>query len=426
MRILFFNTFSAVHGGAERLLFDTCTELLKRGHEASIVVANDDRQSPNTQLWPSRINRYYVPELLVPFTDRYTYDRCRKTDAYRETMRYVQDIIDIEEPDLIHVHNFPSVEIFKELNVGVPLVRTIHSYENQCESHMKRLPDGSICTHPLGEACQKLCGFEKSFKATRVRVENAFMKKHFNRLIAISPYIKDVLINNRFPEERITVVPNFTSFPLKALDVPEENLVLYVGRLTPEKGLLELVDAISRTESKPKLLVVGKDGILGQSSFQDSVQKRIDELGLEVEFEGWQVGEPVRRSYARAKVVAFSSVWPEPFGLVGIEAMTQGKPVVAFEQGGVGSWLDHGETGFLVPHLDIGEYAARIDQLFKDDDLRGTMGRRAQIAADNFTPDVHMGRLIQVYEEELNESAADRPRWSPAVRHAQCGSGVSV
>ena len=70
MKILFMNTFSAVHGGAERLLFDTAVELLGRGHDVSMVIARDDRRSKNPEFWPSRINRYYIPELVLPFTDR--------------------------------------------------------------------------------------------------------------------------------------------------------------------------------------------------------------------------------------------------------------------------------------------------------------------------------------------------------------------
>src|SRR5215831_1293480 len=103
MRILFLNSYSSVHGGAERLLFDTSTELVARGHKVSIVVANDDRRSANPESWPAKINRYYVPELMIPLTDRYNYNRLRSTPQYRNTLRYFQDIIDIEDPQIIHV-----------------------------------------------------------------------------------------------------------------------------------------------------------------------------------------------------------------------------------------------------------------------------------------------------------------------------------
>lgn len=428
MKILFLNTFSTVHGGAERLLFDTSTELLARGHQAAIVVAHDDRRSPNPEMWSSAINRYYVPELIAPVTDRSSYNRFRRTESWAEGVRYLQDIVDIESPDLVHIHNFPSVEVLDELRIPVPIIRTIHSYENQCQNHLKRLPDGSVCSHPMGKACQQICGLEKTFRATRVRVENAFMKRRFNRFIAVSDYIRDVLLSNGFPSDRIRVLPNFTRMATGATSgIAEENAILYVGRLTPEKGLVELLDAVGRTTSRPRLIVVGKDGALGQSTFQDEVVERAARSGVEVEFNGWLAGEELRRAYARAKVVGFSSVWPEPFGLVGIEAMMLGKPVIAFDGGGVRQWLTDGKTGFLVPHLDIDAYAARIDELLGNDEVRRRMGEAASARArSEFAPEVYTNQLLDIYKEALDESAADRSRWSSAVRDAQCGIGVPV
>src|SRR6478735_3089686 len=117
MKILFMNTFSTVHGGAERLIFDTSLELLARGHEVSMVVAHDDRRAKNPEFWPSRINRYYIPELILPFSDRRSYDGIRHTEQYQEAKRYLQDILNIEAPDIIHVHNFPCIEVLGDIDV---------------------------------------------------------------------------------------------------------------------------------------------------------------------------------------------------------------------------------------------------------------------------------------------------------------------
>src|SRR5205085_4746464 len=103
-------------------------------------------------------------------------------------------------------------------------------------------------------------------------------------------------------------------------------------------GLLELIDSVGMTKSRPKLVVVGKDGIFGRSSYHQTILERAALRQVEIEFMDWCAGDDLRRAYQSAKVVAFSSVWPEPFGLVGIEAMMQGKPVVAFDSGGVRDW----------------------------------------------------------------------------------------
>ncbi len=427
MRILFFNSYSSVHGGAERLLFDTSSELIARGHKVSIVVANDDRRASNPEFWPAKINRYYLPELMIPLTDRYNYNRLRRTPLYQDTLRYLQDIIDIEDPEIIHVHNFPRIEILKEIRTKAPIVRTIHSYENLCGNQLKQLPAGSICPEKLGPACQQHCNVPKTFKASRVRAENRLMKKEFRRLIAISSYIKEVLVLNGFDPDRIDVVNNFTRLTPKPLDVPEEKLVLYVGRLTPEKGLQELLNSISITKTQPKLLIVGKDGVLGQSSFQQQVLQRASELRVNVEFQDWCAGDDLRRAYQRAGVVAFSSVWPEPFGLVGIEAMMQGKPVVAFDCGGVTDWLQHAHTGLLAPHRDVCQFADCLDELLTNDILRRTMGRKAQeYALTHFTPSAHIHRLLNIYTEVVNEDSADRPLGCATIRDAQRGARLSI
>jgi len=421
------NTFSTVHGGAERLLFDTTVELLDRGHEVSMVVARDDRRSKNPEFWPSRVNRYYVPELILPFTDRHSWQGMRQSEQYLATKRYLQDIVNIEAPDLVHVHNFPCMEVLGDVEVGAPIVRTIHSYENLCENQRKQLPDGSICPHPLGNACRSICGFEKSFKATRVRAENRFMKTRFARLIAVSDYIREVLVKNGFPKNQIRVLPNFTPLSTKPFDGLQESIVLHVGRLTPEKGLLELIESLKLTTVPVKLLVVGREGALGHSDFHKQVIRRASEIGLEIEVQGWLSGDELGRAYARAQVVAFSSTWPEPFGLVGIEAMAAGKPVVAFDGGGVRQWLDHERTGFAVPQGDFAGFAKRIDQLMGDEMLRAVMGATARATAKiRFSPDAHMRSLLGIYNEVLNESSANRSRGRSEICDPQRGIGVSV
>jgi glycosyltransferase involved in cell wall biosynthesis len=107
--------------------------------------------------------------------------------------------------------------------------------------------------------------------------------------------------------------------------------------------------------------------------------------------------------------------------------MTAGKPVVAFDGGGVRQWLDHERTGFIVPHGDIAGFAKRVDQLMGDELLRGLMGATARATAKaRFSPDAHIRSLLGIYTEVLNESSADRSRGRTEICDAQRGIGVSV
>ncbi len=426
MKVLFFNTLSAVRGGTERMLMDTSVELLQRDHEVSLVVAYDDRRAGHPEFWPGKVNRYYLPQLIAPAADRYSYNRYLRTSTYLEALAYLQDIVRIEDPDVIHVHNFPSIEILKAIETSAPIVRTFHGYDNLCENRLKRLPDGSICPHPAGDACRAHCGFDRNFRAVRVRAENTFMKRRFKKLLAVSGWVKGVMTANGFPGDQVEVLPNFTRLLHAPIQIPEENTVLFVGRFTPEKGLLELVRSAAESEARPKILAVGKDGLPGGSPFVDRVVREAAERHIEIELQEWSSGEDLRRAYARAAVVAFSSVWPDPFGLVGIESMAQGKPVVAFDCGGVREWLTDQVTGFLVPHQDTRQFARCLDDLLGSAALRRNMGRHAQHdARRRFSPDAHIERLLAVYAEVLNENekvrtknTADRPSRRAEIRYA--------
>lgn len=427
MKILLFNTFSAVRGGAETLLLQTTRELLAREHEVSLVVAFDDRKVQDRCPWPTRVNRYYLPELIPPLSDRTAYTQYRRSAAFRSGLRYVKDIIELERADVVHVHNFPSVEFFADVHIDRPLVRTIHAYDTLCMNKLKLIPGETVCHEQLGSACVGACGFTDSFLATRMRAENRVMRSTFTKLLAVSHWMESVLRTNGFAARKISVLPNFTSFMPRGAMATEEPVVLFAGRPTPEKGLRDVVRALSRTQRKPTLLVAGVDPSLRRAPYISGVCTEAEALGVRLELRPWITDEELRQVYERASLVAFGSVWPEPFGLVGIEAMAHGKPVVAFDSGGIQEWLVDGETGFSVPRGDHAAFADRIDQLMDDPQLRWSMGRRAQqVAEERFSPRVHVDRLLEIYNEVRHESPAHRPRRRTTLRDAQRGVGISL
>jgi len=102
-------------------------------------------------------------------------------------------------------------------------------------------------------------------------------------------------------------------------------------------------------------------------------------LGLErkVKFLDWVDHEKIGEHYATSTVVAVPSRWPEPFGMVGLEAMQHGRPVVAFDVGGISDWLEHEETGLLVPEQDVAGFARALERILTKDEFAVRLGENA-------------------------------------------------
>jgi len=175
--------------------------------------------------------------------------------------------------------------------------------------------------------------------------------------------------------------------------------VLFAGRVVAAKGLAVLIEAIRELDAE--LVVCGEGWRL------PNARRLARRLGVErrVSFVGWLGPQELARQLAAAAVVAVPSLWPEPFGLVGIEALAAGRPVVASATGGIGDWLEHGINGLSVPPGDPRALARALGELLDDPARRERMGAagRATIA-ERFTPAHHVAAMRDAY-------TAARSRW---------------
>jgi glycosyltransferase involved in cell wall biosynthesis len=117
--------------------------------------------------------------------------------------------------------------------------------------------------------------------------------------------------------------------------------------------------------------------MLGDGSHRPYCEQLSKKLGLQnrVKFVGHVPHDQMREFYLEASVFAMPSVWPEPFGMAGPEAMRYGIPVVAFNAGGIREWLHDGENGFLAPWMDTDAFAARLQLLLTEKALANRLGR---------------------------------------------------
>jgi len=174
-------------------------------------------------------------------------------------------------------------------------------------------------------------------------------------------------------------VPGERAEARRRLGLDDRPVLLWVGRLAPIKGLDTLLDAVARlrtTGQDPRLLIVGGDADEPPNDHEASLRRRIALLALEdsVRFVGPQPQSVLPLYYVASDVTVLPSYY-ESFGMVALEAMACGSPVIASRVGGLVTTVRDGVTGFLVPDSDVAALAERIGSLLADPDLRWRVGR---------------------------------------------------
>jgi D-inositol-3-phosphate glycosyltransferase len=222
----------------------------------------------------------------------------------------------------------------------------------------------------------------------------------------------------RLPAERVSVVPlgvDLEQFQPRnpaearaALDLdPEERVLLAVGRMEPLKGFDILIRALAQTTMSrpPMLLVVGGDE-RAAAEF-DRLRAVADEVGVteRVRFVGAVPHEQLATYYNAADVVVVPSFY-ESFGLVALEAMASGVPVVASRVGGLTTTIGDGRTGYLIPWRCPEPFAEKIDLLLRNEGLRRALGSAARQSMEAYAWDRVASELGAVYEASVAPRAA--------------------
>ena len=305
--------------------------------------------------------------------------------------------------DLIHSHYWLSGWVARELcrDWGVPVVQMFHT--------LGRMKD-SVADGP-----------DQREASNRAQVEQEIMA-FADRVVAATPLDRQQMLDlYQVDEPKIAVVPcgvNLERFrPIDRGEAyarlgidPARELLLFVGRLDPVKGLNVLLEAMceltrqldpSRAE-KLSLAVIGGDRESHLEALGDPkcLQEIREELGLDdlVIFIGSRSQEDLAYYYSAAMACVMPSLY-ESFGMVALEAMACGTPVIASRVGGLTFTVRDGETGFLVPEREPKALAHKLELVLTDDRLRRRLGRRAMEVAAGYSWEVVADDLEALYAE---------------------------
>ncbi|MGQ9564275.1 MAG: glycosyltransferase family 4 protein [Thermogutta sp.] len=330
----------------------------------------------------------------------------------QELEHALNHIIDTHNPDLIHVHHINSVEAIQLSIARRPVVITTHGYQFICPaSDLSYDRTGQICSLQCSLRCfaitwWKNCMSRNPRHAIPLYRRARWVMRNARRLAAIlspSEYTAERHIRAGFPREKVAVLPYFCPVPPLHTPRPEPTIgtLLFMGRLQKAKGFHVFIEALGHLSDVRGVLV---------GNLTPSTEQQVKELALRWRCANrltclpWADRSAVPGLLKQATVLIFPSLSPETLGIVGLEALAYGVPVVASDVGGVREWLRNGVTGYVVPPGDPGAIACRVRQLLASRAERLAMGQAGiELVRTKFDPARHVERLINVYHSCVRE-----------------------
>ena len=309
-------------------------------------------------------------------------------------------------PDAILVHTVDSAALALRLAATAPTFVYEHDYRHISPGNLRFFARSEqFCAGGFGLRCLVKPYTERCNNRRPDRVAGSIgrvlaWRRVWPRLAGVlcaSPFVERLLVGFGVDSAVISVV----GYPVEVPEAPvppasKRRDVLYVGRTSAVKGLHHLVRAFALLRGRfpeTHLLVAGGPDLddVGDAAAREGVAGATELLG-------WLDEPGLRAAYARSRVLALPSVWPEAFGMAGLEALAHGVPVVASDVGGISTWLDPPRGGALVAPGDPVALADALGALLADAAESDRLGAAGRERAREFTAERHLERLLPVLE----------------------------
>ena len=319
----------------------------------------------------------------------------------RSAQRRVAAAVVASHPQVMHVHNtFPlaSPSVYSAAAArGVPVIQTLHNYRFVCPAATV-FRNGRVCTDCVGRlipwpsvvhACVRGSRPQSAVAAATLTAHRArgTFAREITGYVALTGFQRQLMIDGGLGGERIRIIPNFLE-PDPGMGSEDRTGVVFVGRLSPEKGVAILLEAASAVPGVVRIIgdgplasLVGKANGAGHATFLGPLP-RASVLG------------ELRRSIA----LVLPSVWFEGLPLVVLEAFAVGTPVIASRIGSLAELVESGTTGLLAEPNNAGDLAERISWAIAHPGEMLAMGGRARDRYEaSFRGETHLGALLEAY-----------------------------
>ena len=281
---------------------------------------------------------------------------------------------------------------------------TVHDYKLICPNY-KLFNKTHICEkcfvhkyyQPFFQTCIKnsrLAGMVNGVEMSFHKIKK-YYEKGVDVFISPSEFVKNKLVEWKQDKNKIKVIPHFIKLQDFIPNYSNENYIVFIGRLSEEKGVDVLINALKLVMPHIKLKIIG-DGPMRQKL--ESQAK-----GLNIEFLGYKDKEELKNIVQKAKFLVIPSIWYEVFGLSLLETFALGKPAIGSNLGAIPELIKENETGLLFDPGNEKDLALKIDSLYNNDSWVIEMGQKArEMVEKDYNEKKHYERIMEVYEEISN------------------------
>ena len=406
MRVLLITDWQGDVGGAERYIVAVREGLRAAGDEVRLLTSDVGTAGAGTAEYLAHGSDRFLAKVVLQLANPF---------AYAAVRRAVRDF----EPDVALVNMYEhqlSPAIFSALGT-VPTVLSVTDYKGICPVSFKLLPGDRLCHAPPGLVCWR-SGCLSAPHWARDQARYALIRRgrrRARRVITCSEWMRRELGRHGIEAEHVSLPvpppgPRFRRLPA------EQPTLVYCGRLDRTKGVPLLLRAFARIR---RIVPAAQLRIVGDGPMRQAVEDQIwrMELGPAVAFRGMVPPERVEDELADAWAAVVPSLWAEPLGLVAIEAIVRGIPVIASAAGGLGETVEDGVSGLLFANGDEEGLAGRLEAVatgraFPTHTVSEDAVHRL---AQRHRPELHTERLRALLTSLAGAPASTRPAMQPAL-----------
>lgn len=400
MKVLLVNKFHYLKGGSEKYYFELGELLKENGHEVAFFSMEDEKNIK------TGCKEYFVKPI-----DLNTGSKLKALDVIycKENEKKMEQALEDFKPDIVHINNFQrqlSASIIKPIKKrNIPIIFTAHDVQAICPAIVMLDSNKEICEkcmHGKYVNCIKnKCIKDSNLKSVLGAIEGKYYRnkkiytQKIDKIITPSEFYRTKLIEDGIEPDKIVAMHNFIDIDEYDISREDEGYALYIGRLSKEKGIFNLIKAISNLKE-------GELRIAGDGPEKEAIIEFVQENHLEgrIKLLGFLDKNEIKEQIRKCRFVVVPSIWYENCPYSVMETLAIGKPVIGADIGGIPELVQNQFTGITYKFDDIEELSLNMDVLFSDEELAERLGDNAKEQARKlYTKNVYYDKIIKIYTD---------------------------